>query len=136
MPRHDTVIGKTWFFFFNNLRRNILHSYGCRVSQNNHSLNHILQFTHIARPGIPFQNLKSLFGDCTGRTSCQTALFFDKKSGQVHDILLPLSQRREVKRDNIQTIEKVLSKLPPFNHIFEICICCRNHSYIKFDDLV
>jgi hypothetical protein len=53
---------------------------------------------------------------------------------QRDDVLSSFSKRRNMKRDHIQTIEKVFSKLTIRKHVFEILVTGRNQPKIGLDN--
>src|SRR6266568_3723099 len=136
LARHGNRERFSGTFFTNDLGRDILHRNNRCIGQNNHSLDQIFQFTYITGPGVLFQRFKSLFADTARCTSHQAALLLQKERRQVHNILLPFTQGREMKRDDIQAVIQVLPELAPLNHVFKIGVGCGNHSDVKFYRLV
>ena len=98
------------------------------------SLHRILQLTDIARPRVIKKQLQGRFGEAH-----LFAVFFHELAQVVFneqfDILITLTKRRKVDRDNVETIEEILSELSFFDHLFEVAVGRRNEAGVHRDRL-
>src|SRR5262249_6430821 len=80
--------------------------------ENQGALDHILQFTDIARPAVPHQSLKRFLIDVLARTIKLHGVLFQEMSSQEGDILRSIPEWRDTERKDIQTIKEIGSKCP------------------------
>jgi hypothetical protein len=53
--------------------------------------------------------------------------------GQKLKIISALAQRRDIDRDDIQTIVQILAKTPVFDHRFQVAVRRSEHAHIHFN---
>ena len=93
------------------------------------SFNYILQFTHIARPVVILGAFDLAFGDEHGRQmKSKTGLLPCKMGEQIRNISATFSKRRNLHREDAQTIVQVESETALLDVVPQIAIGCgSNH---------
>src|SRR5271170_3051250 len=98
--------------------------------ENQHSLDHILQLAHIARPVILLEHGNRLFPNLDPRPAIFAAKLSQKLPREQRNIFPPLTKRRHEKRDHIQTIEEVLPEVAARDLLLQVFIGRSDHAHI------
>jgi len=91
-----------------------------------HLPDRILEFAHIAGPGVIDEALL----DIPGKTYRVHGILAKKVAGQRQDIFPAFAERWRADRDDLEAIVKVLSELPLSDGGFEIAVRRRDHSHV------
>src|SRR5688572_22373293 len=87
-----------------------------RFTRENHrALDHIFQFSDIARPGIANQPLERFLVNILARTAEFHAAVLKKMSSQNGNVLRAIPQWRQPDRKDIQTIKEIGAKRTVFD---------------------
>ena len=76
------------------------------------------------------KNGDSVFADLTRRETGRLRDLTDEEVNEFRNIFTPLSKARDTKRNNVQTMEKILAEAAFFNLAFDIAACGRDNSRI------
>ena len=118
----------------NHPRRQIVDTNNTTLIQRDCAFDHILELTHISRPRVRRQALHTLLIGSDSRWSW--SMLPQEVRHEQMKILAPLSQRRQMQLNNIQTIEQVTSESPGSRKLLEIGITRSDHSCSNFNRLV
>src|SRR5271157_5171984 len=92
------------------------------------SFNEVCQFPNIALPWAVRQQLHQSLRDRLKLLPHSSRQLGDKIVHQQGNILAPFAKRRDLNRENVQSIEKILAELPLSNHRGKIAMGRGNDS--------
>ena len=106
------------------------------MRENHRSLNHIFQFTDIARPGVANQSFYRFLVNILARTAEFHAVLLKEISSQYGDILRAIPEWRHADRKDIQTIKEIGAKCAVFDGGRQVAIGGSYHANINTNGLL
>ena len=98
-------------------------------------MDRVLQFAHIAAPGIGEQDLARLGRDRPQRHAVDLGVFLGEMVGQRQDVARPLAQGRQAQMHDVQAVEQVFAERTLAHRIAEIAVRGRDDPQIDLDRL-
>src|SRR5882724_11264250 len=99
-------------------------------------LDQIAQLAHVAGPWIAKKNFKCTFAEFASFFSVSGTEFIQEMASQDGDVRGAIAEWRNEKRNDVETVEKVLAKTAMQNFLFEILIRGGKHADIDATGLV
>src|SRR5437867_5821165 len=78
-----------------------------RASEQDQTLDEVLQLAHVAWPGIPQEQTLRRRSEAVDRLVERGVVFGQEVAGQGQDVFPPLAQRQDRYRDDVQAVEEV-----------------------------
>src|SRR6266478_5719457 len=97
------------------------------------SLNHVLQFANVTRPGIRLKQVQTLLFDPPYILSCTPRATMNEILNQHRNIFLSFPQRRHLNRKNVEPVKQVATKGAGSDGCPQVTVGGRNHSNICLD---
>src|SRR5258708_37378018 len=104
-----------------------------RVAHDYRSLDDVLQFANVTRPGIRLKHFQSLFVYPAYALSCFTRITIDEVLNQQANVFLPFTQRRHLNRENVEPVKEVAPERARGDGRFQIAVSSGNHPNIRSD---
>ena len=92
----------------------------------------VLQFAHVAGPGVARQQDLGARGDAADRFAVLGGHALDEVALEQRQILLALGQSRQFELDHRQPVEQVFPELLAFDHLAQIAVGGGHHADIGF----
>src|SRR5579884_4246361 len=102
----------------------------CVRVEDQDALNQVLQFAYIAWPVVLLEHVQSIFSHVNARASILAAEFAQELAGKQWNVLFAVAQGRNIKRNDIQAIEKVFPEVSFCDLVFKIFVCRGNDANI------
>ena len=102
------------------------------VREDHRSLDQILQFPHISRPGIGFKGRESFRRNLTDALSHAPGKDLHVVQDELRNVFASLSKRRQLDRKNVKTIIKITAELIVIDHFKEISVRGRDQPDVHF----
>ena len=99
------------------------------------ALHRMFELADVPRPRVPEQGLYRIVCEALDRISVPRAMKFEKIQGERHDVVAPLSKRRQTDLDCIQAIQQILPELPGGHDLSEIRVGSRKNANVHLPDL-
>src|SRR5256885_11649721 len=80
------------------------------AAEDERPFDHVLELPDVARPTVVLENRERLRADALHRFAELRGDFSDEVRGQQRDILPPLPQGRQLNRNDVQSVEEILSQ--------------------------
>ena len=90
--------------------------------EDQHALDHVLQFAHVAGPVVLLEGFERLFADLHARAAVLAAELGEEFADQERDVLLALAQRRHEERNDVEAVEEVFAEVALGDLLFEILV--------------
>src|SRR5260370_3440799 len=97
------------------------------------SLNHVLQFANVTRPGIRLKQVQTLLVDPPYILSCTPRATMNEILNQHRNIFLSFPQRRHLNRKNVEPVKQVATKGAGSDGCPQVTVRGCNHSNICLD---
>src|SRR5258708_19136320 len=104
-----------------------------RVAHDYRSLDDVLQFAHITRPGVRLKQFQALFVYPANALSCFTRITIDEVLNQYGNVFRPFTQRRHLSRENVEPVKEVTPERARSDGRFQIAVSSGNHPNIRSD---
>src|SRR5260370_5306814 len=117
LPRKPTLIDREILCFAYNYR----------------SLDDVLQFANITRPGVRLKQIEALFVHRLKALPCFLCVTIDEILDQQGNVFSSFSQCRNLNRKDVEPIKQVAPEPTRSDGSFQIAISCSNQSNIRSD---
>src|SRR5260370_24614310 len=104
-----------------------------RVAHDYRSLDDVLQFANVTRPGVRLKQFQALFLYPADALSCFTRISIDEVLNQQANVFLPFTQRRHLNRENVEPVKEVIPERARSDGRFQIAVRSGNHPNIRSD---
>src|SRR5260370_34438619 len=104
-----------------------------RFTHDDRSLNHILQFANITRPGIRLKQIKALFVHRLKALSSLPCETINEVFDQQGDVFSSLPQRWNLNREDVETVKEVPPEDARDDGSLQIAVRSSNHPNIGLD---
>ena len=111
-----------------------LDAQGARI-EDQHALDDILEFAHVAGPVVVGQRFERFFADLHARAAVLAAKLGQKLARQQRNVLLALAQRRHKKRNHVEAIEEIFAEVALGDLFFEILVGGGDEAHIDAQGL-
>src|SRR5260370_8275535 len=102
-----------------------------RVAHDYRSLDDVLQFANVTRPGVRPKQFQALFVSPGAALSCFTRIAIDEVLNQQGNVFLPFPQRRHLNRKNVEPVKEVTPERARSDGRFQIAVSSGNHPNIR-----
>src|SRR6267143_1815722 len=117
LPRKPTLIDREIFCFAYNYR----------------SLDDVLQFANITRPGVRLKQIEALFVDRLKALACFPCVAINEVLDQQGDVFSSFPQRRHLNRKNVEPVKQVATKGARGDGSLQVSVSGGNHPNIRSD---
>ena len=94
------------------------------VLENDRSLDNVTQFTNITGPFVLLEEFARHLGYAGNGFTEFLVVMLDEKINQGHDIFTPLTQRRQINRNHLQSVVEVVAKSLFLNFFQQLLVGC------------
>src|SRR5260370_35808634 len=102
-----------------------------RVAQDYRSLDDVLQFANVTRPGVRLKQFQALFVYSADALSCFTRITIDEVLNQHGNVFLPFTQRRHSNRENVEPVKQVAAKCACGDGRHQVTVLASNDANIR-----
>src|SRR5256885_4362489 len=99
-------------------------------AHDNRSLNDVLQFPNISRPGVRLKQVETLLVDPADALSCFPCVTIDKVLDQHRDVLFSFAESRNLDWENVEPVKQVPTKGAPGDRSLQVTVSGSNHSNV------
>src|SRR6266568_2706214 len=105
--------------------------------EHNHGpLDDVLQLADITGPGIRYKKIQSLLVNPADALSCFSSETIDEVLDQQGNVFSSFSQRRNLNRENVETIKQIAAKCALDDGSLQVAIGSGDHPRIRSDRLI
>ena len=102
----------------------------------NRTFYHVFQLAHVARPLHAAQRTQRLGGNAVDIAPHPASNFKGKGFYQQRNIFRALTQRRQMDREDVQSIVEIVTKLAIGYHLFQIAVSGGDQAYVGLDQFI
>lgn len=103
------------------------------IGEDNGPLDVVLKLPDISGPEIGFQEIQRFLWDGKGRAGVEGCVSFNEKADQIRDIVSTFPERRDIDRENIESVIQVFPKQLLVDHFREIPVCGSDNPAVDGD---
>src|SRR6185369_7539176 len=105
-------------------------------SNNDCTLNRILELANIAGPVVSDKRLKCVFGDSRNEATSLLFVVLEEVDDERMNVLGSLAQRRQLNRKHRESVEEVLPKRSKLNRAFQVDVRCSHNANVRLDHFI
>src|SRR6266478_9291580 len=103
------------------------------VAHDHRSLDDVLQFANVTRPGVRLKQIEALFANCLKALSCLSCITIDEVLNQYRNIFPSFPQRGQLDRKNVKAVKEVTPEYACSDSRLQVTIGGSNHADIRSD---
>src|SRR5258707_6520606 len=104
-----------------------------RVAHDYRSLDDVLQFANVTRPGVRLKQFQALFVYPADALSCFARITIDEVLNEHRNIFLPFPQRRNLDRKNVKPVTEATPERARSDGRLQIAVSSSDHPNIRSD---
>ena len=102
-------------------------------AQDYRALDHVAQLANVSRPGVALEVLLGVGSQAAHLTIVLSVELLDERARQQRDVVLAVTQGRQVDREDVEPIEEVLAKLVRADRLRRHAVRRGDHAHVHLD---